>query len=80
MSHTGPLKYSYCSGIDLYLTVIFFPGRLDEIVKTKEDSAYSRLSHYNKGLKLLKESLESEKKRNKGDKRSQRSQLPVSAA
>ncbi|XP_075872074.1 tetratricopeptide repeat protein 22 [Nelusetta ayraudi] len=39
--------------------------RLDEIVKTKEDSEYSRLSHYNKGLKLLKESLESEKERNK---------------
>ncbi|XP_062280823.1 tetratricopeptide repeat protein 22 [Scomber scombrus] len=35
--------------------------RLDDIVKTKEDSEYSRLSHYNKGLKLLRESLESEK-------------------
>lgn len=40
--------------------------RLDDIVKTKEDSEYSRLSHYNKGLKLLKETLESEKTRNKG--------------
>ncbi|XP_041791496.1 tetratricopeptide repeat protein 22 [Chelmon rostratus] len=39
--------------------------RLDDIVKTKEDSEYSRLSHYNKGLKLLKETLESEKTRNK---------------
>lgn len=48
--------------------LIFFPYRLDEIVKTKEDSEYSRLSHYNKGLKLLKESLESEKKRNKGER------------
>lgn len=37
-------------------------------MKTKEDSEYSRLSHYNKGLKLLKESLESEKKRNKGER------------
>ncbi|KAI3368570.1 hypothetical protein L3Q82_025577, partial [Scortum barcoo] len=35
--------------------------RLDNIVKTKEDSEYSRLSHYNKGLKLLKETLQSEK-------------------
>lgn len=48
--------------------LIFFPSRLDEIVKTKEDSEYSRLSHYNKGLKLLKESLESEKERNKGER------------
>lgn len=40
--------------------------RLDDIVKTKEDSEYSRLSHYNKGLKLLKETLESEKTQNKG--------------
>ncbi|TMS20564.1 Tetratricopeptide repeat protein 22 [Larimichthys crocea] len=39
--------------------------RLDDIVKTKEDSEYSRLSHYNKGLKLLKETLESEKTHNK---------------
>ncbi|KAM9357827.1 tetratricopeptide repeat protein 22 [Symphorus nematophorus] len=39
--------------------------RLDDIVKTKEDSEYSRLSHYNKGLKLLTETLESEKTRNK---------------
>lgn len=41
-------------------------GRLDDIVKTKEDSEYSRLSHYNKGLKLLKETLESEKTQHKG--------------
>ncbi|XP_035509664.1 tetratricopeptide repeat protein 22 [Morone saxatilis] len=39
--------------------------RLDDIVKTKEDSEYSRLSLYNKGLKLLKETLASEKTRNK---------------
>lgn len=39
--------------------------RLDDIVKTKEDSEYSRLSHYNKGLKLLKETLESEKTQDK---------------
>ncbi|XP_070689014.1 tetratricopeptide repeat protein 22 [Pempheris klunzingeri] len=39
--------------------------RLDDIVKTKEDSEYSRLSHYNKGLKLLKETLESEKTQHK---------------
>ncbi|KAM6921876.1 tetratricopeptide repeat protein 22 [Xenentodon cancila] len=35
--------------------------RLDHIVKSKDDSEYTRLSHYNKGLKLLKETLESEK-------------------
>ncbi|XP_069581451.1 tetratricopeptide repeat protein 22 [Brachyistius frenatus] len=39
--------------------------RLDDIIKTKEDSEYSRLSHYNKGLNLLKETLESEKKQHK---------------
>uniref|UniRef100_A0A8C9YLY4 Tetratricopeptide repeat domain 22 n=1 Tax=Sander lucioperca TaxID=283035 RepID=A0A8C9YLY4_SANLU len=39
--------------------------RLDQIVKTKEDSEYSRLPHYNKGLKLLKETLESEKPQHK---------------
>uniref|UniRef100_A0AAQ5ZPL1 Tetratricopeptide repeat domain 22 n=2 Tax=Amphiprion ocellaris TaxID=80972 RepID=A0AAQ5ZPL1_AMPOC len=39
--------------------------RLDNIVKTKEDSEYSRLSHYNKGLRLLKETLESEKMQHK---------------
>ncbi|XP_034439836.1 tetratricopeptide repeat protein 22 [Hippoglossus hippoglossus] len=39
--------------------------RLDDIVKTKEDSEYSRLSHYNKGLKLLKETLKSEKTQHK---------------
>lgn len=44
-----------------------FCGRLDDIVKTKEDSEYSRLSHYNKGLKLLKETLESETSRHKGE-------------
>nr|XP_015826466.2 tetratricopeptide repeat protein 22 [Nothobranchius furzeri] len=36
--------------------------RLDNIIKTKEDSEYSRLFHYNKGLKLLKGTLESETK------------------
>lgn len=30
-------------------------------MKTKEDSEYSRLSHYNKGLRLLTETLKSEK-------------------
>ncbi|KAG7230547.1 hypothetical protein INR49_025263 [Caranx melampygus] len=35
--------------------------RLDDIVKTKDDSNYSRLSHYNTGLRLLKKTLESEK-------------------
>ncbi|CAL8255978.1 unnamed protein product [Merluccius merluccius] len=35
--------------------------RLDDIVKTKDDSEYSRLSHYNKGLRLLTETLKSEK-------------------
>ncbi|XP_029988952.1 tetratricopeptide repeat protein 22 isoform X2 [Sphaeramia orbicularis] len=39
--------------------------RLDDIVKTKEDSEYSRLSHYNKGLKLLTETLQSEKAQHK---------------
>lgn len=44
-----------------------FRCRLDDIVKTKEDSEYSRLSHYNKGLKLLTETLKSEKTRPKGE-------------
>ncbi|XP_040040466.2 tetratricopeptide repeat protein 22 [Gasterosteus aculeatus] len=35
--------------------------RLDDIIKTEADSEYSRLSHYNKGLQLLKEALELEK-------------------
>ncbi|XP_054458922.1 tetratricopeptide repeat protein 22 [Anoplopoma fimbria] len=39
--------------------------RLDDIVKTEVDSEYSRLSHYNKGLKLLKETLELEKTQHK---------------
>ncbi|XP_034035458.1 tetratricopeptide repeat protein 22 [Thalassophryne amazonica] len=39
--------------------------RLDDIVKTKEDAGYSRLSHYNKGLKLLTETLKSEKTQHK---------------
>ncbi|XP_034066242.1 tetratricopeptide repeat protein 22 isoform X1 [Gymnodraco acuticeps] len=39
--------------------------RLDDIVKTKADSEYSRLSHYNKGLKLLKETLDSDKSQHK---------------
>ncbi|XP_068175983.1 tetratricopeptide repeat protein 22 [Antennarius striatus] len=39
--------------------------RLDDIVKTTEDSEYSRLSHFNKGLKFLKQSLECEKTRYK---------------
>lgn len=49
----------------LYIKV-FSCSRLDDIVKTKEDSEYSRLSHYNKGLKLLKETLESANTRHKG--------------
>lgn len=40
--------------------------RLDDIVKTKDDSEYSRLSHYNKGLRLLTETLKSEKTQLKG--------------
>ncbi|XP_056271224.1 tetratricopeptide repeat protein 22 isoform X2 [Pseudoliparis swirei] len=39
--------------------------RLDDIVKTTADSEYSRLPVYNKGLKLLKEALESEKTQHK---------------
>lgn len=46
---------------------VFARCRLDDIVKTKEDSEYSRLSHYNKGLKLLKETLKSEKTQHKGE-------------
>lgn len=46
---------------------VFSCCRLEDIVKTKEDSEYSRLSHYNKGLKLLKETLKSEKTRHKGE-------------
>lgn len=45
---------------------LFISFRLDQIVKTKEDSEYSRLPHYNKGLKLLKETLESKKLQHKG--------------
>nr|XP_057929131.1 tetratricopeptide repeat protein 22 isoform X2 [Doryrhamphus excisus] len=39
--------------------------KLDDIVKTKEDVEYSRLSHYNKGLRLLRQTLESEKPQQK---------------
>ncbi|XP_054644607.1 tetratricopeptide repeat protein 22 isoform X1 [Dunckerocampus dactyliophorus] len=39
--------------------------RLDDIIKTKEDAEYSRLSHYNKGLRLLRQTLESEKTQQK---------------
>ncbi|XP_032428992.1 tetratricopeptide repeat protein 22 [Xiphophorus hellerii] len=39
--------------------------RLDQIIRTKDDSEYSRLFHYNKGLRLLKETLESETKQHK---------------
>lgn len=39
--------------------------RLDDIVKDKEDSEYARLSHYNKGLKLLTETLKSENTQHK---------------
>lgn len=37
------------------------------MVRSKEDSEYYRLSYYNKGLKLLKETLESEKTQHKGE-------------
>ncbi|XP_061884263.1 tetratricopeptide repeat protein 22 [Entelurus aequoreus] len=39
--------------------------RLDDIVKTEENSEYFRLSHYNKGLRLLRQTLESEKTQQK---------------
>ncbi|KAM4575437.1 tetratricopeptide repeat protein 22 [Fundulus diaphanus] len=39
--------------------------RLDQIIKTTDDSEYSRLFHYNKGLRLLKETLDSETKQHK---------------
>ncbi|KAM3618995.1 uncharacterized protein V6R79_001415 [Siganus canaliculatus] len=39
--------------------------RLGDLVGMDEDSESSRLSHYNKGLKLLRETLESEKPRSK---------------
>ncbi|XP_026179058.1 tetratricopeptide repeat protein 22 [Mastacembelus armatus] len=48
-----------------YFKMAIIYVRLDDIVKTKEDSEYSRLSHYNKGLRLLKETLESEKTQHK---------------
>lgn len=56
-----------------YSIIFCLPGyfslcRLDDIVKTKDDSEYSRLSHYNKGLKLLKETLKSEKMQHKGER------------
>ncbi|XP_029002420.1 tetratricopeptide repeat protein 22 [Betta splendens] len=44
-----------------YFKMAIIYVRLDDIVKTKEDSEYSRLSHYNKGLQLLKETLASDK-------------------
>ncbi|KAM9795858.1 tetratricopeptide repeat protein 22 [Syngnathus typhle] len=39
--------------------------RLDDIVKTKGDAEYSRLSQYNKALRLLTETLESERTQQK---------------
>ncbi|KAK7888995.1 hypothetical protein WMY93_024555 [Mugilogobius chulae] len=48
-----------------YFKMAVIYTRLDDIVKTKVDSEYSRLSHYNKGLKLLKETLESERPQHK---------------
>ncbi|XP_067086601.1 tetratricopeptide repeat protein 22 [Osmerus mordax] len=39
--------------------------RLDDIVKDKEDFEYARLSYYNKGLKLLAETLNSENTQHK---------------
>lgn len=44
----------------------FSPCRLDDIVKSKEDCEYSRITHYNKGLRLLNETLKSEKTQHKG--------------
>ena len=43
-----------------------YPCRLDDIVKTESDSEYSRLSHYNKGLRLLTEALKSKTTQLKG--------------
>ncbi|XP_015234139.1 PREDICTED: tetratricopeptide repeat protein 22 [Cyprinodon variegatus] len=51
--------------ISWYFKMATIYVRLDQIIKTKEDSEYSRLFHYNKGLKLLKETLESERKQHK---------------
>ncbi|KAJ3599640.1 hypothetical protein NHX12_033596 [Muraenolepis orangiensis] len=48
--------------ISWYFKMATIYNRLDDIVKTTEDSEYSRLSHYNKGLRLLKETLKSDKK------------------
>ncbi|XP_068445827.1 tetratricopeptide repeat protein 22 isoform X1 [Clinocottus analis] len=48
-----------------YFKMAFIYIRLDDIVKTKADSEYSRLPLYNKGLKLLKEALELEKTQHK---------------
>ncbi|KAK2835251.1 hypothetical protein Q5P01_015735 [Channa striata] len=48
-----------------YFKMAIIYVRLDDIVKTKEESEYSRLPHYNKGLKLLKETLNSEKLQHK---------------
>ncbi|KAF7663953.1 hypothetical protein LDENG_00194050 [Lucifuga dentata] len=39
--------------------------RLDDIIKSKMESEYSRHSHYNKGLKLLTETLKTEKTQHK---------------
>lgn len=52
--------------VDVYQIILSLLYRLDDIVKTKDDSDYSRLSHYNTGLRLLKETLESEKLQHRG--------------
>uniref|UniRef100_A0A3B4BBZ0 Uncharacterized protein n=1 Tax=Periophthalmus magnuspinnatus TaxID=409849 RepID=A0A3B4BBZ0_9GOBI len=48
-----------------YFKMALIYMRLDDIVKTKVDSEYSRMTHYNKGLKLLKEALESDRPQQK---------------
>nr|XP_061831737.1 tetratricopeptide repeat protein 22-like isoform X2 [Nerophis lumbriciformis] len=48
-----------------YLKMATIYIRLDDIIKTEENSEYFRLSHYNKGLRLLRQTLESEKTQQK---------------
>lgn len=60
------IRFRLLSPHSVKIFKLFSVCRLDNIVKTKEDSEYSRLSHYNKGLQFLKETLESEKTQYKG--------------
>lgn len=60
------IRFRLLSPHSVKIFKLFSVCRLDNIVKTKEDSEYSRLSHYNKGLQFLKETLESEKTQHKG--------------